>query len=250
MSYTPLHPSYLEMLPPQSCRHPWNWPGRFVSACMRAVFCTAPVEHVWALPLIGRPTSSTDNRMKNSSTITHGRSSPSVCQEDGIGSRYQVSEREVRMASAWNIRSKPPRQCLVTLQPVFFLWVNTGMTVQLTLGDFSAIFYNWIYEFDCFLMTVYTRGASACMQLSSKNNFLWNDTIFVNSHLLWGQIVDFVAFYRYSIFPISSQGCNVRAMFSLFDRVPDGRPPCGVKSKQERWCNTWFYSCVFKWNAR
>lgn len=108
-------PKLFRNVAPLSCRHPWNRPGRFVSACMRAVFCSAPVEHVWALPLIGRLTSSTDNRMKNSSTITHGRSSPSVCQEDGIGSRYQVSE--VRMASAWNIRFKPPRQGLVTLQP-------------------------------------------------------------------------------------------------------------------------------------
>lgn len=193
---------------------------------MCAVFCTTPVEHVWALPLIGRLTSSTDNRMKNSSSFTHGRCSPSVCQEDGISSRYQVSEQEVRMASAWNIRFKPQRQCLVTWQPVFSLSVNTGVTVKLTLGDFVCLrvivseswcvpnfwpldtfsFYIlrwniriWLFSswlFTCLHQRLHQRRVSMHLALI-QNNFLWNDIIFVNSHLRESRMVDSVALYRY-----------------------------------------------------
>lgn len=95
--YSP--PKLFRNIVPQLCRHPPTWPGQFGSVCMRVVFYTAAVEHVQALHHSGRPTSSTDNRLKHSSAITN---SPSVCQEDGIGSRYQVSERELRVASAWN----------------------------------------------------------------------------------------------------------------------------------------------------
>lgn len=77
------------------------WP-RLLSSCRCACvsrFCAPPAEHVQALRL----SSGTDNPRGYWNIPALSHKAAAAHQGDGIASRYQVSEREPRASSAWNI---------------------------------------------------------------------------------------------------------------------------------------------------
>lgn len=208
MSYTPLHLSYLEMLPlcrvdilgidrAGSCRlacvlcfaqHLWNMCGRsLLSVAWQAAQITE-----WKIPALSHTAAAALRFVKRMESV--------------LAIRYQKWEWRLPGISASNHQDR------VWLHYSLFLWVNTGMTVRLTLGDFVCLrvvvseswclpnvwpldtfsFYIlrlniriWLSPHDCLHQRFHQRRVSMHAALIQKN-FLWNDRISVNSHLLGG----------------------------------------------------------------
>lgn len=101
-------PKLFRNIVPQSCRHPLTWPGQFGPVCMRVVpwnMCRRSIiafgQHAAQI---------TDS---NIPVLSHTQSPQPFGLS--VGSRYQVPEREPRVASAWNTRFNPTHQDSVWL---------------------------------------------------------------------------------------------------------------------------------------